>query len=158
MLYQKKQFGWAILVLISWVLSSVLLALYVLGSSVPVYLFAAGLVIVAYLFHSLTIKVSKYELSWSFGPGVFGQKIPISAIAKVNPVTNSWLHGLGVKITHDGWVYGVSGFQAIAIELHDGTKFRVGSDDQANLLACLRTLIPEEEVVIEQEIESDLDD
>lgn len=158
MLYQKTQLGWAILALLSWVLSFVLLALYVLGSSVPVYLFAAGLVIVAYLFHSLTIKVTEDELSWGFGPGVFGQKIPISGIANVSAVTNSWHHGLGIKITHDGWVYNVSGFKAIAITLHDGTQFRVGTNDQSNLLAYLKTLVPTEEIIEDKIIESDADD
>ena len=149
MLYQKTQLGWAILALLSWVLSFVLLALYVLGSSVPVYLFAAALVVIAYLFHSLTVTVTESELSWGFGPGVFGQRIPISAIANVSAVTNSWQHGLGIKITHDGWVYNVSGFKAIAITLHDGTQFRVGTHDQANLLACLKTLVPTEEITQE---------
>ena len=43
-----------------------------------------------------------------------------------------------MRITHDGWVYTVSGFSAIQLTLKDGTLYRVGTNDQKGLLAALK--------------------
>ncbi|MBE0363801.1 hypothetical protein PULV_a1293 [Pseudoalteromonas ulvae UL12] len=141
--YQHTQFGWPILALLSWILSFVLLALYILGPSVPVYLFAGAVVLVAFLFHKLTIVVTDTSVKWGFGLGVFGKDIAFTEIESVHSVTNSWQHGLGIKITHDGWVYGVSGFSAIALVLKDGTQIRIGTNDQARLLSVLMQFLPQ---------------
>ena len=141
--YQHTQYGWPILALLSWILSFVLLALYILGPSVPVYLFAGAVVLVEFLFHKLTIVVTDRSVKWGFGLGVFGKDIAFTEIESVHSVTNSWQHGLGIKITHDGWVYGVSGFSAIALVLKDGTQIRIGTNDQARLLSVLMQFLPQ---------------
>lgn len=141
--YQHTQYGWPIFALLSWILSFVLLALYILGPSVPVYLFAGAVVLVAFLFHKLTIVVTDRSVKWGFGLGVFGKDIAFTEIESVHSVTNSWQHGLGIKITHDGWVYGVSGFSAIALVLKDGTQIRIGTNDQARLLSVLMQFLPQ---------------
>ncbi len=135
--YVHKQYGFIILFLISWIASFVALALFLLGPIIPIIVFACLLAVIAYLFHGLTIRVDDSAISWGFGPGVFGKKVLFSEIKQVSTVTNSFRHGIGVRITHDGWVYSVHGFSAVALELLDGTFIRLGTNDQDTLVSVL---------------------
>jgi len=139
--YQHKQYGFIIFILLSWIASFAALAIVLLGPIIPIILFLITLVIVGFLFHGLTIKVTDEEVSWGFGPGVFGKKIKLSDIEDVKAVTNTFRHGVGVRITHDGWVYAVHGFSAVALELKDGTAIRLGTNEQEKLLSALNSAL-----------------
>jgi len=53
----------------------------------------------------------------------------------------SLVDGWGVHLTPCGWLYNVSGLDAVAITLRDGRKFALGTDDPHGLLAALRAAI-----------------
>lgn len=135
--YHHKQYAFVILAILSWILSFTALAIYLLGAIGGLLLFAGFLIAMAILFHGMTIAVDATQIRWGFAFGWFGGKIDLSNIESFRPVTNSWRHGIGMKITHDGWVYSVSGFKAVELVLSDGEKYRLGTNDQEQLLAVL---------------------
>ena len=49
-----------------------------------------------YLFSSLTVEVSDQDLQWYFGPGLLRKRVPLSDIAKVEPVTLPRMSGNGI--------------------------------------------------------------
>ena len=139
--YQHKQYGIIIFILLSWIASFAALSIALVGPMIPIGLFLITLVLVGFLFHGLTIKVTNEAVSWGFGPGVFGKTVKLSEIESVKAVTNTFRHGVGVRITHDGWVYAVHGFSAVALELKDGTAIRLGTNDQEKLLSSLKSVL-----------------
>jgi hypothetical protein len=74
---------------------------------------------------------------------VFGDKLQLVDIIEAKAVENSFRHGIGLRITHDGWVYTVSGFSAVQLTLKDGSQYRLGTKDQDGLLAALAGKISE---------------
>ena len=44
---------------------------------------------------------------------------------------------VGIHHTPYGWLYNVSGFDAVAITLRDGRKFAVGTDDPHGLITAI---------------------
>ncbi|MGO2372031.1 MAG: hypothetical protein ACTH5C_06660 [Pseudoalteromonas prydzensis] len=142
-MYQHKQFALFIFVILSWIASFVGLAWYLIGADMPLMVFAAILLLVGFLFHGLTIKVDDNQISWGFGPGVFGDKLQLADIIEAKAVENSFRHGIGLRITHDGWIYTVSGFSAVQLTLKDGSQYRLGTNDQDGLLAALAGKISE---------------
>jgi len=140
-LYQHKQFAYIIFILLSWIATFTALAIFLLGPMLPMVIFLVTLVVIGFLFHGLTIKVTDTEVSWGFGPGVFGKTVKLDDIESVTAVTNTFRHGVGVRITHDGWVYAVHGFSAVALELKDGTAIRLGTNDQEKLLSALNSAL-----------------
>ncbi|MBQ4831938.1 hypothetical protein J8L70_01665 [Pseudoalteromonas sp. MMG010] len=140
-MYKHKQYATFIFFVLAWIGGFVALAWYLIGADVPLMVFAAILVLVGFLFHGLTVKVDGDTLSWKFGPGVAGQTLQLSDITAVEAVQNSYRHGIGIRITHDGWVYSVSGFSAVKITLQDGTLYRIGTNDQAGLVDVLQNHI-----------------
>ena len=137
-MYQHKQYAVFIFFVLAWIGGFVALAWNLLGADGPLMIFTGILVLVGFLFHGLTVKVDDKKISWAFGPGVAGQSIELGEVVEAKAVQNSYSHGIGMRITHDGWVYTVSGFSAIQLTLKDGTLYRVGTNDQKGLLAALK--------------------
>ncbi len=95
--------------------------------------------ICAYLFHSLTVKVSRDRVTLRFGPGLIRKSFDTINICNAGIVRNPWYYGWGIKLTPHGWLYRVSGFEAVQIELRNGRKYRIGSDQSKDLLEAIRT-------------------
>jgi len=137
-MYQHKQYAVFIFFVLAWIGGFVSLAWNLIGADAPLMIFAGILVLVGFLFHGLTIKVNDNAISWAFGPGVAGQSVELSEIIEAKAVQNSYRHGIGMRITHDGWVYSVSGFSAVQLTLKNGTMYRLGTNDQQGLLSALK--------------------
>ncbi|MBD1583153.1 hypothetical protein [Pseudoalteromonas sp. S16_S37] len=138
-MYRHTQFSWAIMAILAWIASFLILATWLLGYNVIVLVFGIIIAVLACLFYGLTIEVNKEQrtLSWWFGPGVAKKTLSFDDIEEIKGVTNSLRHGVGMRITNDGWVYSASGFSAIEVSLSDGMKYRLGTNDQARLLDAL---------------------
>jgi len=91
--------------------------------------FPVVLIIVGWLFGSLTIEVDQEELRHYFGSGVWKKTYPLCEIESAKPVRNSWLYGWGIRMTLHGWLYNVSGLDAMQVQLRSGRTFRIGTDD-----------------------------
>jgi len=104
----------------------------------PLLLVVAVLSLVAWLFHSLTIEISDGELRWRFGPGWIRKRVPLDLITAAEPVRTNVLEGWGIHHSRFGWLYNVSGFDAVAIRLKNGQHFALGTDESQALLAAIR--------------------
>jgi hypothetical protein len=54
-------------------------------------------------------------------------RVQLAEIAGCEPIRIRWWHGWGVYLTPCGWLYNVSGSDAVAITLRDGRKFALGA-------------------------------
>jgi hypothetical protein len=84
---------------------------------------------VAVAFSSLTIEIRDGELRSFFGPGLPAKTVKIRDIASVEVVENPWYYGWGIRITPRGWLYNVSGRNAVEVQLKSGKRFRLGTDE-----------------------------
>jgi hypothetical protein len=94
-------------------------------------------VVCAYMFSSLTIQITGRTLRWHFGPGIFRKEIPLSEIQGAEITETRLVHGWGIHLTPRGWLYNVSGFQAVAIRLRSGKGFLLGTDEPERLQAAI---------------------
>jgi hypothetical protein len=100
---------------------------------------SALLVCLTWLFSSLTVEVDGEELRHYFGPGFWKKTYLLEDIESVEQVRNSWIFGWGIRLTPHGWLYNVSGLDAIQIQLKSGGKFRIGTDDAHGLIAAIQS-------------------
>jgi hypothetical protein len=97
------------------------------------------LVTFAYMFSSLTIQVTDRALHWCFGPGMFRKQVSLADIKAVEITQTRFLEGWGIHKTSRGWLYNVSGFDAVRVTLHGGTSILLGTDEPERLrVAILR--------------------
>jgi hypothetical protein len=98
-------------------------------------------VVCASMFSSLTIQITGRTLRWHFGPGLFRKEVLLSEIQGAEVTETRLVHGWGIHRTPRGWLYNVSGFQAVAVRLNSGKEFLLGTDEPERLRAAiLRTL------------------
>jgi hypothetical protein len=96
------------------------------------------LLIVLALFYKLVIRINNESLCASFGIGMIRQRVPVAEIVACEPIRIRWWYGWGIHLTPYGWLYNVSGLNAVAITLHDGRKFALGTDDPQGLVDAIR--------------------
>ncbi len=58
-------------------------------------------------------------------------------IVSVELVRTNVLEGWGIHLSRFGWLYNVSGFNAVAIKMKNGQHFAFGTDEPEALLHCL---------------------
>jgi hypothetical protein len=103
---------------------------------------AAILVAVMFLFASLTVEVTDEHVLVAFGPGLIRKRFPAGEIVSARVVTNPWYYGWGIHLTPHGWLYNISGFDAVEIELRSSRKVRIGTDEPRLLLAAVQRAMP----------------
>lgn len=135
--YRHTQFGTAVVVslLIAIGLTVVLAALVGLHwVTIPV---VVTLALCLLLFYSLTVEIDGEMFRFRFGIGLIRKSVPLADIEKAEPVRNRWIHGWGVHKTPHGWLYNVSGMEAVEITLQSGTRLRVGTDEPTELAEAI---------------------
>ena len=93
--------------------------------------------ILAVLFSSLTVTVTDRELIFYFGPGFWTRRFALDDIVSVEVVRNSPLYGWGIRYTHHGWLYNVSGLKAVEVTIRGEEQLRIGTDEPEALKAAL---------------------
>ena len=95
------------------------------------------LVMVAWLFHSLTIEIGPRELRWRFGPGLIHKVVQLDEIISATPQQTgpSWGIHWSPRL---GWLYNVAGYDAVLITLRSGKKFALGTDEPQVLTEAIR--------------------
>ena len=91
----------------------------------------------AVLFSSLTVKVTEQELVFYFGPGFWTRRFALDDIIGAEVVRNSALYGWGIRYTHHGWLYNVSGLRAVELEIAGEGQIRIGTDEPEALTQAL---------------------
>ena len=95
------------------------------------------LLFMTWLFGSLTVEVDEEELRHWFGPGFWKKSYQLLDIESAKVVRNSWFWGWGIRLTPHGWLYNVSGFDAVQIQLRSGRTFRIGTDYPQGLFEAI---------------------
>ena len=90
------------------------------------------------LFYRLKITIEDETLCASFGPGFIGKSVRLADIAGCERSAFRWWYGWGIHVTPYGWLYNVSGFDAVAITLRNGRKFALGTDDPDGLVDAIK--------------------
>ena len=93
--------------------------------------------IAAMAFASLTVEIDGNVLKAWFNFGWPRKQIKVDQIAKVEVVRNGIMEGFGVRYTAQGWMWNVSGLDAVRLTYTDGTVFRIGTDESDRLAGAI---------------------
>ncbi len=137
-MYENTQVAVVILVAVGLVFLALLPVALSEANSYPVWIVVGILGVVAFLFHSLTVRVQDAKLEIRFGTGLIGRTIPLQRIRDVRAVTNPWWYGYGIRYTPSGWLYNVSGRGAVKVALDGGSSILVGTNEPDRLVAAIR--------------------
>jgi len=92
-------------------------------------------------FGALTVSVDASEITIRFGVrpirGWFRKRIALDTVKDHRTVRNSWLLGQGIRYIGNGWLYNVAGFEAVELDLTNGRRVRIGTDEPEALAAAI---------------------
>jgi len=138
--YRHGQSGRLIRILLGIVFAVSVIVFLLVGMAALMMTAIAGLVmlLIGWIFGSLTVTVTLDTLSWWFGPGVWRKRVPLVEIEACEPVRNRWWWGWGIRYYGKGWLYNVEGLDAVEIRLKSGKHIRVGTDEPEALANAVR--------------------
>ncbi len=90
------------------------------------------------LFWALTVEVTESDVILRFGFGLIRKRFPLGSIVNARAVRNKWYFGWGIRLLPRGWLYNVSGLDAVEIETMDRSVHRIGTDQPSELLRAIR--------------------
>ena len=93
------------------------------------------------LFATLTVQVNAQEINLHFGIGVIRKRFALKDVQTYRVVKNPWYYGWGIHLIPGGWLYNVSGWEALELQMKDGRKYRIGTDDTRGLIDAIRAYI-----------------
>ena len=141
-MYRHTQIGWVIVIcfgiIILWtgyigMLERSWIVLWVLG------VFLVCLI----LFGTLTVAGNHRSIQVWFGPGLIRKTFSIDDIVSSTVVRNRWWYGWGIRKLPRGWVFNVSGLDAVELLMRSGKVFRIGTDEPQKLNNFLQTRLSE---------------
>ncbi len=139
--YRHTQFGKVIVVATVSVIPLAVLPVWLVGTTTIAWLILGGLVVflavVLALFASLTVEIDAEHLRIRFGIGLIRKRFPLDQIDTCRPVKNPWIYGWGIRLTPYGWLYNVSGQEAVELKMKSGKTCRIGTDEPESLTAAL---------------------
>lgn len=139
--YHHTQIGYVIFATIGGAMVLILLLMNLYEFNwIPLMVFAI-LAICLVLFATLTVEIDEQHLRIRFGPGVIRKKFSLQDIEGHRLVKNNWYYGWGIRRTPHGWLWNVSGLDAIELLLKNGKKFRIGTDDPEGLRGVLQQVL-----------------
>jgi hypothetical protein len=104
----------------------------------PALVVSLILLVCLILFYRLKITIKDETLWASFGLGIIRKRVRLAEIVGCESIRIRWWYGWGIHLTPCGWLYNVSGLDAVAITLRDGKRFALGTDDPHGLTEAIR--------------------
>lgn len=141
--YRHTQIGWVIIIgltvpsLVAWAMRDLVAELADPAAAWLLPGFIGLMVLLMVMFGSLTVEVDEERILIRFGPGVVRKRWSAAEIESAEVVRTKLWHGWGIHLTPQGWLYNVSGFDAIRIRLVGGKSKLIGTDEPAHLLGAL---------------------
>ena len=140
-LYDHDQMGWVILgfsVLPLLAIPMIYMALpRQFGSSIILGSVFAVLMLTNLMFYKGRIQLNEERVRFSFGPGLISKSIRLDEIDSMSSASLSIIDGYGIRVTRKGWLYNVSGSEAVEFRLKNGKYIRFGTDEPDRLIAAV---------------------
>jgi hypothetical protein len=104
--------------------------------------FVGGALLLAWTmgnFSRLTVEVAG-TIMVAFGRGWPRRTIDPSTVTATRVVRNSLWHGWGIRFIRRGSLWNVWGLDAVELDLLNGRRFRIGTDEPQPLLTAIRSV------------------
>ena len=126
--YEHTQVGYFIIVAIVAAMVAIGIILANKGSNWIAIAVLVVLAVIVVLFNNLTVVINEEELVVQFGPGIIRKRFKLNEIESCQAVRVPWYYGWGIRLTTQGMVFRVSGFDAVQVRLITGKEYLIGTD------------------------------
>ncbi|MBD3403021.1 hypothetical protein GF420_09000 [candidate division GN15 bacterium] len=93
------------------------------------------------LFYKMVVTVGAGEIEIRFGIGLIKKKIRLEEVLDARPVRNRWWYGWGIRYFPGGFLYNISGLDAVELQMRRRPRYRIGTDDPVGLTGAVQARI-----------------
>lgn len=99
------------------------------------FLIISGILTLTFLiFYGMSTRVNSKRILVLFGIGLFRKSVYLDSIRSAEVVRTPWYYGYGIRLIPNGWLYNVSGGNAVELRFHDRKGIiMIGSRNAGNL-------------------------
>lgn len=148
--YRFTQFGtFSVAIMLPIFLFSCYMLIKALSSggeeTAPLIFVTVILLITLLTFYQITIIIDDKSVSFRMGIGLLKRSFPVSAISGCTVVRNFPLTGFGIRRVSNGWLYNVSGLNAVELSFKNRNSIvRIGTDKPYEVAEAINKLIGRE--------------
>lgn len=135
--YSHTQFGTLMVLVFLAILPLTFLPAWLAGAGHVSWIGPLVLLLVLTAFYNLTVQIDAEHVRIRFGIGLIRKRFPLDQIASCRPVKNSWASGWGIRLTPNGWLFNVSGLDAVELKMQNGKTVRIGTDQPQALATAI---------------------
>jgi hypothetical protein len=137
--YKHTQIGYLLIVALG-------AAVVIIGNLAVVTKFNLGtLLLLAFMilcllaFATLTVRVNDQAITIRFGIGLIRRSFLLQDIQAYHAVKNPWYYAWGIHAIPGGWIFNVSGWEAVELQMKNGKNYRIGTDDTQGFAHALES-------------------
>jgi hypothetical protein len=108
-------------------------------------LVASILGITMLFFGTLTTIVRDDAVEIRFGPGLIRKRLALKDVESCRTVRNPWYYGWGIRKIPRGWLFNVSGLDAVELVMRNGKRYRIGTDEPEELQRAISASLAHQE-------------
>jgi hypothetical protein len=139
--YTHTQIGWLVLIVVFGAATVMFIVFLLTGIRGLPLAVPAIFTVLAMLFGWLKVTVDDRRITARFGPGLVFKRFDVHEVASAEAVRNSPWWGWGIKLTKHGWLFNVSGLDAVELTMRNGRRYRIGTDDPRGLTRAVQRLV-----------------
>ena len=143
--YRHTQFGTVIIAIYLAAMPLAILPSWLAGAPGISWIILGVSAVVLALFYKLTVEINAEHLQIRFGIGLIRKRFLLDQINAGQPVKNSWYNGWGIRLTSHGWLYNVSGLEAVELKMKTGKTCRIGTDESQVLATALQEVLAKQQ-------------
>lgn len=132
-LYRHTQFSYVRVVVLGLVLIYVAATMFSSGHMALSILLSLILLALLITFVAQTVEVSSEIVKVGLGPGIQLKTIPIDEIVDCCVIRTTWKTMMGFGRPPSNPTYGISGLDAVDLDLRNGSSIRIGTDEPDKL-------------------------
>lgn len=128
--HKEFQFAWWIFILLPiWLTVAIPYFSEDTGMGLNTFVVSSAIfLVVGLLFFGMSTLVHDSKILISFGIGLIRKTIDLNNVKAVETVRNKWYYGWGIRLISNGWLYNISGLDAVEIKRKDSVSIiRIGS-------------------------------
>lgn len=137
--YKHTQIGYLLIIALGAAVLLIANLTFVTNFNPGTILLLAFMILCLALFATLTVEVNDQAINIRFGLGLIRKHFLLRDIQAYRAVKNPWYYGWGIHVIPGGWIFNVSGTEAIELQMKSGRKYRIGTDDTQGLTHAVET-------------------
>ena len=135
--YQHTQIGYVLIVALGAATLMIVRLLFVTNFNLGAILVLAVMALCLLAFATLTVQVTERDIHLRFGIGFLQRHFALKDIQSYRAVRNPWYYAWGIHAIPGGWIFNVSGWEAVELQMKNGSRYRIGTNDVQSLMEAI---------------------